>query len=205
MLSNHLKLDQFLADHSKKTLIFDFDETLFKLHLPWGEYVQNTHALLAELVPEAYHDQIHKDQTTFDVINAFTKEFGPEIRDRCLEYAREFETKQLEGYVRNDQLVEWVKQHQNQYQFFIWSSNLTTTIQPILEAEGLSEVFQQIIGRDTVRFTKPHPDGFELIQAEADAPDITEYLMIGNSQHSDGGAAENSGIDFCLIKYFTRT
>lgn len=203
-MSERKTLEAFLAAHPKKYLIFDFDETLFTLHLPWGEYLEDTYDLLKAYNADFFVKEAISNETNFQLINKFTREFGPEPRDITLAYAKKFEVEKLTGVSPcKEQLAFLDAQHKN-YDLFVWTSNCTTTIEPILKEKGYHSMFKHIIGRDSVTYCKPDPDGFnqikEFVVEHIDSNvKLEDFLMIGDS-NSDEGAAYHSNIDFFRVQ-----
>ncbi len=200
-------LEDFLSRNPKKVLIFDFDETLFYLKLPWSVYHEKQSKILSKYDSDLF-EQLSKDLTMSGLTNHFVEQFGQTVKEEIIEWSTSFESTYLEGVEENKQLIHFVNKYHQQYHFFVWSSNVTQTITPVLKENKLLKYFDKVIGKDLVTFTKPQGDGFELVQKELQqsVPQTkfsrTDYLMIGNSITSDKGAAETVGIDFFLIDYF---
>lgn len=197
-------LEQFLANNPKKYLIFDFDKTLFELHLPWGEYLDATYDILRAYDADFFDAKATKDETNYQLINKYTKEFGPEPRDLALAYAKKFEVEQLEGVSECSEQLAFLQAHKKDYLYYLWTSNCITSVEPILTENNLSSLFKLKVGRDTVTYCKPDPDGFnqikEHVRAHSDpTAQLSDFLMIGDS-NSDEGAAYHSGIDFYRVE-----
>jgi FMN phosphatase YigB (HAD superfamily) len=201
-----MPLTEYLATHpEKKFLIFDFDETLFHIHLPWGVYKDRKNEILKAFDEALYEEKAREDQDE-DLVNIFIAQHGEAIRKPLRDWSLEFETEYLIAFHPNVQLLSWLEQHREEYRFFIWSNNCTPTIERALRDHTMNEWFQEIVGKDKVEFGKPRRDGFELIfdsvvQQQGSEPEVAEFLMTGNSLQSDKRAAEASGIDFFLHEY----
>lgn len=203
-MSERQTLETLLATNPKKYLIFDFDETLFTLHLPWGEYLETTYDLLKTYNAEFFTKEAISNETNFQLINKFTREFGSAPRDMTLAYAKRFETEKLTGVSPCQRQLDFLDAHGEEYTLFLWTSNCTTTVEPILKEKGYHALFTHIIGRDSVTYCKPDPDGFNQIKeyvVKNIDPDATlaDFLMIGDS-NSDEGAAYHSDIDFFRVQ-----
>lgn len=196
-------LEAFLAAHPKKYLIFDFDKTLFELHLPWGEYLENIYALLKAYDADFFTKEAISNETNYQLINKFTREFGSEPRDITLAYAKKFEVEKLTGVSPCEAQLAFLDAQHTNYDLFVWTSNCTTTIEPILKEKGYHSMFKHIIGRDSVTYCKPDPDGFNQIKEyvvehiDSNAK-LEDFLMIGDS-NSDEGAAYHANIDFFRV------
>lgn len=192
-------LAAYLQKNPKKFLIFDFDHTLFTLHLPWGEYLDAVHDILRDYNHDFYMDHQAKEESNFQLINRFTRKFGEEIRDKTLKYACEFESQNLSGVDEHSEYTDFIRQNHSKYKFFLWTSNCTQTVEPILKDRKLYFYFSKLIGRDSVMFAKPDPEGFSIISDYyVGSQEKSDYLMIGDSL-SDENAAEAAGIDFFAV------
>ncbi len=198
-------LSDYLAKHKKKYLIFDFDETLFYLKLPWQIFIEKHHDYFAE-IDRNLLEQLGKDHHVLGMTNIFVSRYGKDALKECLEWAEQFERDYLEKVVENKELTHFVKTASKDYRCFVWSSNFTSTITPVLENNNMHKDFELIVGRDKVRYMKPEPDGFALIKKHFKSQGIPtnakDFLMIGNSLSSDKGAADNAAIDFFHIDFF---
>ena len=184
-------LEQLLAEKPKKYLIFDFDETIFTLDLPWHVYYEEMARRLRELDPSLPES---KSINTFE--NHAVKKLGESAVQVRHQYSTEFESNHLNGVEELTDLTAFIRLHQADYIFYIWSSNMRTTIEPILEKNKMLSIFKQLVTKGDVSLTKPYPDGFKLIFDPA-SQDKSEWLMIGNSLN-DKGAAEEAGIDYWM-------
>ncbi len=190
------QLTQVLKKGNKKALIFDFDETLFFLILPWEKHRQELVEIAMELgIP---NDKMAPGITT--LTNQIISLHGSIVRDKLYQKAADFEKNELREVMVNEELVNFVYEQRYNYEFFIWSSNMSSTIEPVLEQYNLKEVFSRVVTKDKVDLIKPYPDGFYQIH-NPDKYKRSDYIMIGDSQH-DQMAAERAGIDFFKIKYF---
>ena len=190
------QLTQVLKKGNKKALIFDFDETLFFLILPWEKHRQELVEIAMELgIP---NDKMAPGITT--LTNQIISLYGKRGKEKVYQKAKRFEIKDLKEVLVNKELVDFVLVQRHNYEFFIWSSNMSSTIEPVLEQYNLKEVFSRVVTKDKVDLIKPYPDGFYQIH-NPDKYKRSDYIMIGDSQH-DQMAAERVGIDFFKIKYF---
>lgn len=73
-----MTLSQFLSTQPKKYLIFDFDETIIHLLLPWGIHVDKMDALLRTYNQDFYTHQPNNLKTD-DLVNEYVKKFGRDL------------------------------------------------------------------------------------------------------------------------------
>lgn len=189
-----MQLAQYLANHPKKYLIFDFDETIARIEVDWSDYLSR----LAKIYEQFDPDRQHPAFSGYDGYNDFVKEYGVEAVELVKIANQKYEQEMNHGFTPNPGLIKFIKDAVN-YQMFIYSSNSRLTVLKGLKKLGLDGFFDQIVTRDEVTYIKPDPEGFYLIY-DPDVPK-NEYLMIGNS-HADQGMAKAAGIDFYLVEYF---
>lgn len=191
-----MELTFYLRNNKKTRLIFDFDETLLKIILPWERWEDKIKEKLIELDPKIYKNYKEKNINLSDLENEYVLKYGIDnlIKENCAD----FESAYFKDFIPNDKLIKFVENTKD-YKIFVWSSNTKPTVEKALRNVGILNKFEKIITRTDLRLIKPYDEGFEKIYD----PFISKrnYLLIGNSQ-SDMKAAKNSGIDFFLVDYF---
>ncbi|MCA9381051.1 HAD family hydrolase [Candidatus Dojkabacteria bacterium] len=200
-----MNLKLFLAENPKKYIIFDFDETLVWMNLPWGLFSEMRHKALSGIGLDHF-DSHTKRYLDVDAINELVIEHGKKVWDIERQMSEDFELNHLDGYEANNNLFDFIKQNKEKYTFYIWSSNTDKGIKKILKEESMLEYFEDIISKDDVELMKPYPDGFyklieNLKEKGKQIPDRDEFLFVGNNPRSDRLAAEQAGIDFFLWEW----
>ncbi len=186
------KLFRYLEKNDKTHLVFDFDETIAKLILPWDEWFTD----VADVIKKEY--PLFKGKSYIEVHNLFVKEYGDGALEVIRKLNEKFEMGKVKGIEQNRELISFIKNNP-QYVYYLWSSNSKKTLTGFLKHLGIESVFQKIISRDNSKYIKPDPYGFSLI-VENNTPK-SKYLFIGDSAY-DRKAAQTIGIDFFLIDYF---
>ncbi|MBP7768811.1 HAD-IA family hydrolase [Candidatus Woesebacteria bacterium] len=191
-----ISLEDYLVDHPKTRLIFDFDETLFTLLLPWETYLTefSQKLLTAEPSLRSYNSGKMLNETE----NEAVRRFGDKIVQLRREYARYFEKTFYKGALEHKKITSFIRENHTKYRMAIWTSNMRETILPILEENNLADYFEIIVTRSEVRLTKPEPEGFFMIH-EALGGNRAEYMLVGDSKN-DENAARASEIDFYCVK-----
>lgn len=184
-------LEQFLAKNSAKYIIFDFDETLFTLDLPWEKYYAEMARRLYELDPE-----YPKESSINKLENGMTKKWGVQAAKIRWEYSKQFETDNLRGVTEMRDLTDFIRKHHTQYQFFLWTSNMRETVEPVLQKNGLLPYFKQLVTKGDVLLMKPSPEGFTKL-FDPKIQKKSDFLMIGNS-NNDKEAAQAAEINYWM-------
>lgn len=196
------KLTEYLEKNKKSHLIFDLDETVFHLILPWEKcflYIsEELHKLDPDLHTWASKEVAH---SLSKVENEFVKKHGEKVKKILIPGRIRFETENLLDVKINNELLSFI-QNTNDYILHLWTSNTTEVVEPVLKKHNIHHKFSTIVTRNKVDFLKPHPEGFRKFIHQP-STSIEEYLMIGNSS-ADQKAANAAGIDFFLIDYFDR-
>lgn len=190
-------LKNYLSNNSKKVLIFDFDETIVHLNLPWNIYSDELANRLTK-VDKKLVNQLGS-RSSFGLRDEMIKVFGNKVKEIVIDWSEEFEDKYLDGFRDNTNLIEYIKVLHESYSLFIWSSNTSKTIMSHLSRLGIYECFEKLVTSDLVDFLKPNPNGFDFIKSAQFK--LEDYLMIGNSIYSDKGAADNAGIEFFHLTF----
>lgn len=186
-----VSLHSYLQLNSKKNIIFDFDETLFTLHLPWHLYYAELARQLYELDPD-----FPKERSVNKLENGITKMWGRKAAEIRWRYSRQFEHDNLRGVTELHDLTGFIRENHKVYDFFLWTSNMRETVEPILQKNGLLPYFRQLVTKGDVLLMKPYPEGFDLI-FDPTLQKKEDFLMIGNSPN-DKKAAEAASIDFWM-------
>lgn len=196
------QLEEYLKKRKKSHLIFDLDETLFHLILPWEKcflYVSGQLLILDAELHKLLLEQ--KDLHLGELENEFIKKHGKKAKDILIPGRMRFETENLLDVKINNELLLFI-QNARDYKLHLWTSNTTEVIEPVLQKHHIHHRFSTIVTRNKVDFLKPNPEGFNKLIKQEQIPK-KEYLMIGDSS-SDRKAAEAAGIDFFLIDFFKK-
>ena len=195
-----MTLKSYLATHPKKYLLFDFDQTIFTLILPWEIYIKALTQQLLELDPSL--KELHTTHNLNDLENEAVRRHGQRALQIRHRYSREFEKKYLQGVEEHHEITEFINEFGSAadagYTFYLWTSNMRETVEPVLEEHNLRRYFKQLVTKSEVQLTKPEPEGFYKI-FDPSYHKKEEFLMIGDSIN-DKNAAKNAGIDFYSVK-----
>jgi len=195
-------LQDYIGKHQKSCLIFDFDETLMRLNLPWdaclGDLLKDSDVASSGLIEQYANGEV----SLSELQNKLVERFGRGMYTKICKNNERFETTEITGIDIYPELVEFVRDlHSQGYTLYLWSSNTKKAVTDALCRVHLEGAFQNMATRNDVLLLKPEPEGFYFLSNKKDTK--REYLMIGNS-HNDKRAAAASGIDFFQIRYFTR-
>lgn len=192
------KLEEYLAKNKKTHIIFDLDETILELLLPWDEWLKEIRRIGNEYDKNVWADYDRGEVMTAIPQNRLFKKFGSEVRDRINNYTENFEVTRLEGVRKYEELIEFIKANSDNYIFSMWSANSKKVINKVLKEEGLDNCFHLIVSRGDVDYLKPNPDGFKFIDDRKTG--IDRYLFIGDSSN-DEGAAKALGMDYFEVSF----
>ena len=193
-----MTLDAYLQKGHKTHLIFDFDETLVKLILPWDHWEDSIKGALIILDQSIYENYKQEKISLSDLMNQYILKFGKQTRDVLKRNAVHFETTYLQDVIPNNELLDFIK-HAQKYKMFVWSSNTRSTVKKALHHYGIWNSFEKVVTSLDVDLLKPYTEGFSQIYDPAIPK--KRYLIIGDSDR-DQEAAKQLGVDFFLIDYF---
>lgn len=193
-----MTLDAYLQKGHKTHVIFDFDETLAKLILPWDHWEDSIKDTLITLDRSIYEHYKKEKISLSDLMNQYILKFGIQARDLVKSNAVHFETSYLQDVIPNYELIEFIT-HAKKYTMFVWSSNTRPTVKKVLQEYGIWNAFEKVITSLDVELLKPNTEGFSLMYDPAIPKN--RYVIIGDSE-SDKKAAKQLGVDFFLIDYF---
>lgn len=192
-----MTLDAYIAKHKKTHVIYDCDETILQLQLPWDTWTHAIRNFLQALDTEILRKYERGELSLSTLQNEYVRFFGQEVKEQLIEYNSAFETQRLTGVTYNHNLLSYIRS--SGLTQYLWTSNTASCVLPLLRELNVDTSFARIITLDDVLFLKPEPDGFDHIVDE-DIP-LEKYLFVGDSTH-DEKAAREVGIDFYKIDFF---
>jgi len=193
-----MKLKDYLKNNSKKYLIFDLDLTLFYLDINWQPFHQEQYEIISQIDKQMADRYLSYDPWSNpwrNTINEFIKKHGEKASRLMIEFTKKYEEKYFSGKAKeNKGLTNFIRNNKNKYLFYILSNNSRKTIKTVLTKYQLVGCFEKVVSRDDVSLMKPDSEGFYLIYKKGE--DRKNYLMIGDSEESDGRFSRASEIDF---------
>lgn len=202
-------LEQYIILKKKTNLIFDLDETICWLLLPWDKWDEKIAPFLQKKNRHIYKKYRLGRINLSDMQNKYVKLY-PNIKKSFVTHNRKFERDYLDGIIPNQPLIKFIKKayHSKKYNLYLWSSNTSLTVTSILDKYGLSNKFNDIITRDSVLLLKPEIEGFEYLSSKSNSKMkknyLSSFLFIGDSS-SDEEAAKKAKISFFKIDYFSQS
>ncbi|KKP71540.1 MAG: hypothetical protein UR68_C0033G0012 [Candidatus Roizmanbacteria bacterium GW2011_GWA2_35_19] len=187
-----IPLGKYLENNPKKYLIFDLDETLFRIIWP-----EDTAFIIKKYLKIIDPNFLNKNVWGYEYYNQLIKKLGQKVKKKLNAIYIEFELRLLNNLTDvNLELIDFIKSNQQNYTFYIWSNNQRKTIESILKKFNCANYFKEIVSATDVSLFKPDTEGFyRLYEANQNKK---EYLMIGDSEN-DKKAAKNSGIDYLYL------
>ncbi|GEM_PF-364063 len=201
-MSSSTSLEQYLTKTSKTHLIFDLDETLCWVILPWERWEDHLKEQLIKLDKNIYSEYKQRKISLSELQNQYISKF-PATKQLFIKNNTWFETTFIQKVFPNPPLLQFIAKNQNtnKYTLYLWSSNTKKTVTTVLKKYNIQHQFKKIITRNDVAQLKPNPEGFNLIKEKN--IHLNQYLFIGDSK-SDKQAAKAVGIDFFKVTYFNQ-
>jgi HAD superfamily hydrolase (TIGR01549 family) len=184
---------------SKTNLIFDFDETIVKVKLPWERIFDDIKKDLILFDKKIFEDFKNKKMNASDFRNKYVLRFGDKAKNIILNSQKSFEKDNLKGYLQNKSIIDFVEKNEK-HKMYIWSSNTRSTVEKVLKELDILNRFSLIVCSEDVNLLKPYTDGYAKINT--DNISKSRYLFIGDSVN-DRKAAEKIGIDYYQEDYFS--
>ncbi len=175
-------------------VIFDFDETIAHLIIDWS----TSRIGMKELAINYWIEQEQESMNSHAFAEFVIQKYGNEGKQNIDKICGRAESEHLSNIVVNQELVNFIKTSSDQYTFHILSNNMCSTINNALEEMGIWEYFTLVFGRDSVLFSKPHPEWIEEI-IKKQWGDSKNFVMIGDNPDSDIAAADRAGIASLVI------
>lgn len=182
-----------------RAVIFDLDETLARVEVPWEEW----NRWLVEDFPDDDLKPLFREtfaRERYVPGTVLNQQLARVDMKEFIRRATEYEEAHYQGHTPNERLAALVPQLSNAgLRFYLWTNNTRPTAERILEEMGIAEHFQGLVTRTEVEYTKPSSDGWRHIH-DGLRP-LSEYLFVGDGEN-DRLVAEAIGIDFFYIGHF---
>jgi pyrophosphatase PpaX len=178
----------------KKLIIFDFDDTIGHLTVRWSDVKK-------ELVEWAGRNGGRIDPAEHIIVLSNRLSETAEGKKKVVEVFNKYESEcvRKRTYLMFPSMVELAKALKKAgYALAIATGNNTGTVSAVLEAEGLSGIFEFISGMDNVKLSKPDPETLDAVIKRLGI-EKKDALFIGNSDF-DVMAGRNAGIDTIKIR-----
>jgi len=182
-----------------RNLIFDLDETLTRLDLPWDEWTEQVAASLPADRAKKLEELLDVDGAPWgEVVNEHILK-DADYYKKFIKICQDFESKYF-AHTPYDELVKALPELKEEgCDLFLWTSNTRRTAERALIEMGILSLFTQLLTRENVQLGKPHAEGWALFTFAGQDP--ASCLMIGDSQN-DALAAEAGGIAYYKISFF---
>lgn len=188
-------LTDYLSNNPKKHLIFDLDDTLVHLKIDWS----TRQKLFWEEAKKFDIDLVSQEPESSTILyNRLILKHGYKGKLFVDKFMENYEAEKFQGYEPKNELIEFIENNKENYSFYVWTANYKKMVMSIIFDLKIENIVQTVVTRDSVNLSKPAPDGFYVILNGRDIA-RSDFLMIGNNEKHDGGAAKNAGIDFYLV------
>lgn len=182
-----------------RAVIFDLDETLARVEIPWAEW----NRWLVEDFPDddlkpLFRDAFARERYVPGAV--LNQQLARVDMAEFIAKATAYEAEHYKGYTPYERLAALMPDLRRAgLQLYLWTNNTRPTAERILEEMGIAEYFQGLVTRTEVEYTKPSPDGWRHIHD--DSRPLHEYLFVGDGDN-DRLVAEAIKITFFYIGHF---
>lgn len=183
-----------------KSIIFDFDGTIVKLHVDWDK--------LRKALSDKYFADFEEEES-FERISAGLKKIvktnEPDLIQSYIRTIEDFERKNVKDCTFLEDTVYFIENFlqfglEADIKFAIFSLNFRSTIFSVLNQRDLLGNFQFIVGREDVVEWKPDPEGLFKILKKFEISS-EQAIFIGDSEW-DIEAGENAKMKAYYIDDF---
>ncbi len=188
-------LQKYIIENDKTHLIFDLDETILELVLPWKEWEKRIQKELEKIDPSVLADYKSRKLSLNEMQNKYARMGYKKLLDS---HNHNWEKDLLKEIINNEKLIEFIKKVHG-FKLYIWTSNSQNIARYALEKAGILDKFDKIVSCESVEQLKPEDEGFYKIWDRKTPKE--DYLFIGDSKN-DETAAQKAGLDFINIRTY---
>jgi phosphoglycolate phosphatase len=174
-----------------EVVVVDLDNTLVSLEVDWDAVRER----LADIAERA--EVLVEQHGIWPLMEAARQPGREPLLAEMEEVVKEAELAGARG-PRNQALVEWLDANAAGTPLSVLSLNSRDAVKRALDAHGLQERVEHIVGREDVRRVKPDPQGM-LILAERHGVEPGRILFVGDKD-GDRECAENAGTEFLHVE-----
>jgi HAD superfamily hydrolase (TIGR01549 family) len=194
-------LVNLIKDKRKTNLIFDFDETLTFLDLPWDEWINDVTNILPKEKQLEFKRILEKEGSSWGIyINKVITEDN-DFFDKLLQISLQFEAKHFKHTPYQELINVLPELREMGCSLYLWTNNTRPTVDKALIELGVLDLFTKIVTKEDTKLNKPNKRGWELIKKDSEP--LVTYLFVGDSLN-DKKAAELANIDYFKINYFKK-
>ncbi len=166
-------------------VIFDLDGTLCDLPVDW-QGVREELARYAEKLTGAQQPVVGIRQR----LDEIERQFGPAALPAAFDIISKFESEAVDRAApHEDRVTAAFACVERGQRLAICSANMASTVQSVLAMFDLTDGFECVVGGDTVRRRKPHPEGLcRIVSSWRLEP--TEVAYIADGEHEVHTAAQ---------------
>lgn len=181
----------------KRTLIFDFDGTLFDTstanHLAYSKAIES----LGLTIPDDLLTSISSGGNYRDFLSTITSD--TKIIDCIHERKKELYPSFFNEIIANQNLIDLLIRSSSSFNIVLFTTASKKTTLMILEQFKIVDYFDLIIAQEDVQKLKPSSDGYLIIFKKLNV-EASDCLVFEDSQRGVDSAI-SSGCDVCLINW----
>ncbi len=182
-----------------RKIVFDLDETLTVLNLPWQEWIDDVARLLPQKRTAEFLDAVEgRGRPWGAIINEQIAE-DPAFYKAFLTICTAFEQKYF-SHTPYRALAEALPGLKTEgRKFYVWTANTRATAERALNEMAIRDLFDGIVAREDVLYGKPDREAWAHILEPND--DLDSVLLVGDSKN-DEASAHAAGVAFFKITHF---
>lgn len=115
----------------------------------------------------------------------------------CVAFASRYEQMLGEQFYEIDGVYELLGRLSRDYDIYVITNGLTNVQENRFSRSRMTKYFKDVFISEKVGYAKPDKRYFDYVIASVGDPDLSRYIVIGDSLTSDIDGAINSGIDCC--------
>lgn len=179
-----------------KGIIFDMDNTILRSNIDFDALKAETYDYLMQkgVLPADFPVDDHTSSSMM-IYAQQSNQWDQNMQNEIWEIFTKHELRGMEDADLEPGAMELLHRLHHQYKMAVFTNNSYSAALTALQRNNVDVLFDAILGREQVRYLKPHPDGVHTILNMFPTISADEWISVGDAW-VDGKASQDANVTF---------